>query len=141
METALASSASLTPPGLMVFAGSAERDVAFAKVFWDSVTLQPLLESQLPLGFRGPRVFGGGGLRFGSNSVAGGPSTLEQKDPLLPKTQSGRSSGGPGPVRVFRDPQSDLVGAPVGPRAWGKLLHLPLPVCGPGFKMGIFWFS
>ncbi|XP_030394287.1 UPF0722 protein C11orf88 homolog [Gopherus evgoodei] len=55
METALASSASLTPPGLMVFAGSAERDVAFAKVFWDSVTLQPLLESRLGPGWPRPR--------------------------------------------------------------------------------------
>ncbi|XP_075765490.1 cilia- and flagella-associated protein HOATZ isoform X2 [Pelodiscus sinensis] len=41
------------PPGLLVFAGSAERDVAFAKAFWNSVTLQPPLESRLGPG--GPR--------------------------------------------------------------------------------------
>uniref|UniRef100_A0A674IKP2 Cilia- and flagella-associated protein HOATZ n=1 Tax=Terrapene triunguis TaxID=2587831 RepID=A0A674IKP2_9SAUR len=53
METARGSAASLTPAGLLVFAGSAERDVAFAKAFWNSVTLQPPLESRL--GPAGPR--------------------------------------------------------------------------------------
>ncbi|XP_066495262.1 cilia- and flagella-associated protein HOATZ [Tiliqua scincoides] len=38
-------------PGALVFAGSAERDVALAKSFWSSVTLQPPLESRL-----GPRA-------------------------------------------------------------------------------------
>nr|XP_005291445.1 cilia- and flagella-associated protein HOATZ isoform X1 [Chrysemys picta bellii] len=53
METARGSAASLPPAGLLVFAGSAERDVAFAKAFWNSVTLQPPLESRLGPG--GPR--------------------------------------------------------------------------------------
>ncbi|XP_067418949.1 cilia- and flagella-associated protein HOATZ [Emydura macquarii macquarii] len=48
-----ASAASLAPAGPLVFAGSAERDVAFAKAFWNSVTLQPPLESRLGPG--GPR--------------------------------------------------------------------------------------
>ncbi|CAM4684436.1 unnamed protein product [Lepidochelys olivacea] len=48
METARGPpAASLPRAGRLVFAGSAERDVAFAKVFWDSVTLQPPLESCL----------------------------------------------------------------------------------------------
>ncbi|XP_074833084.1 cilia- and flagella-associated protein HOATZ [Carettochelys insculpta] len=53
METAPGSAALLAPAGLLVFAGSAERDVAFAKAFWNSVTLQPPLESRLGPG--GPR--------------------------------------------------------------------------------------
>ncbi|XP_054854036.1 cilia- and flagella-associated protein HOATZ [Eublepharis macularius] len=40
----------------LVFAGSSERDVALAKSFWNSVTLQPPLESRL-----GPRRMSGGG--------------------------------------------------------------------------------
>ncbi|CAM2107717.1 cilia- and flagella-associated protein HOATZ isoform X2 [Caretta caretta] len=54
METARGPpAASLPRAGRLVFAGSAERDVAFAKAFWDSVTLQPPLESCL--GRAGPR--------------------------------------------------------------------------------------
>ncbi|XP_074792801.1 cilia- and flagella-associated protein HOATZ isoform X1 [Natator depressus] len=53
METARGPAASLPRAGRLVFAGSAERDVAFAKAFWDSVTLRPPLESCLGRG--GPR--------------------------------------------------------------------------------------
>lgn len=39
---------SLSPPAAcLVFAGSSEQDVALAKSFWNSVTLQPQLESCL----------------------------------------------------------------------------------------------
>ncbi|XP_078540079.1 cilia- and flagella-associated protein HOATZ isoform X2 [Lissotriton helveticus] len=37
-------------PEVMVFAGSSEVDVCYARIFWNSVTLQPPLESRLVSG-------------------------------------------------------------------------------------------
>ncbi|KAJ1189273.1 hypothetical protein NDU88_006022 [Pleurodeles waltl] len=37
-------------PEVMVFAGSSEMDVCYARIFWNSVTLQPPLESRLVSG-------------------------------------------------------------------------------------------
>ncbi|XP_077162466.1 cilia- and flagella-associated protein HOATZ isoform X2 [Paroedura picta] len=51
----------------LVFAGCSERDVSLAKSFWNSVTLQPPLESSL----RPRRASGGGG---GVGGAAGGTS-------------------------------------------------------------------
>ncbi|XP_053126216.1 cilia- and flagella-associated protein HOATZ isoform X2 [Hemicordylus capensis] len=42
------------PAGALVFAGCREQDVALAKLFWNSATLQPPLESRLG----GPQLLG-----------------------------------------------------------------------------------
>uniref|UniRef100_A0ABM5EQG0 Cilia- and flagella-associated protein HOATZ n=1 Tax=Pogona vitticeps TaxID=103695 RepID=A0ABM5EQG0_9SAUR len=55
--------------GSLVFQGGEEQDVALAKTFWNSVTLQPPLESRLT-GHRASSLPGGGG----NNGGGGGGS-------------------------------------------------------------------
>uniref|UniRef100_A0ABM5EQG1 Cilia- and flagella-associated protein HOATZ n=1 Tax=Pogona vitticeps TaxID=103695 RepID=A0ABM5EQG1_9SAUR len=64
--------------GSLVFQGGEEQDVALAKTFWNSVTLQPPLESRLT-GHRASSLPGGGG----NNGGGGGGSrrsSAESKD-------------------------------------------------------------
>ncbi|XP_060643699.2 cilia- and flagella-associated protein HOATZ isoform X1 [Anolis sagrei] len=64
----------------LVFAGSSEQDVVLAKTFWDSVTLQPPLESCLAA--RRGSLFSEAGPGQGQGSVAGSrrPSNAGKHD-------------------------------------------------------------
>ncbi|XP_033028185.1 UPF0722 protein C11orf88 homolog isoform X2 [Lacerta agilis] len=71
---AMASPTPLPSPAFLAFAGSCEQDVTLAKSFWNSVTLQPPLESRL-----GPRRDSASyaGSRKGSRAEAPSGTSLQ----------------------------------------------------------------
>uniref|UniRef100_A0A8D0KNB7 Cilia- and flagella-associated protein HOATZ n=1 Tax=Salvator merianae TaxID=96440 RepID=A0A8D0KNB7_SALMN len=74
-----------SPSAALVFAGTSEDDVALAKSFWNSVTLQPPLESRLN-SRRDSLSSGGGSSRKGSQAQAvDGPRVSHhERSSLLP---------------------------------------------------------
>ncbi|XP_072835387.2 cilia- and flagella-associated protein HOATZ isoform X3 [Pogona vitticeps] len=66
--------------GSLVFQGGEEQDVALAKTFWNSVTLQPPLESRLT-GHRASSLPGGGGNNGGGGGGGSRRSSAVKNEP------------------------------------------------------------